>query len=118
MTNENRNIANLFDQILDREREVLMSGEFSEIPGLVDQKTILLEQLNDLQGPDSAQLENLQTKALRNQELLDNALQGIRHVANRFATLRKLSKSLETYDERGLKTSLPSAVTSKVERRA
>lgn len=118
MPSEHQNITKLFDQVLDREREVLISGEFSEIPGLVDQKELLLARLDDLTGPDSKELETLQTKALRNQELLDNALQGIRHVADRFATLRKLSRSLETYDERGLKTSLPSGTVSRVERRA
>ena len=106
------------DDLLDQEREALLAGKLDMIADLVAEKEQLIEKIVGTDGPERQRLVALQTKAMRNQALLDSTLQGIRTVANRFATLRRIRKSLETYDESGNKSIVPSAPVSKVERRA
>ncbi len=104
--------------LLDRERRALIDGDLSEIAPLIEEKEHLLESIAHLDGAERESLVGLQNKAMRNQALLDNALQGIRNVAARFSTLRRIRKSLETYDEKGRKASLTVLPESKVEKRA
>lgn len=106
------------DRLLDRERAALMSGDLPVLAGLLAEKEELLARIADGDQPESERLETLQGKAMRNQVLLDSALRGIRNVANRFATLRRIRRTLETYDEFGRKTVLPATPDPKVERRA
>ena len=106
------------DDLLDRERLALIEGDLQKISELLAQKESLLEQIASSDSPAQKELAALQGKAIRNQALLDSALQGIRTVANRFATLRRIRKTLETYDEFGHKTSLPAGSDNKVEKRA
>lgn len=106
------------DDLLDRERAALITGDLSAIAHLLEEKERLLEQVEKEHAPGPAALESLQGKALRNQALLDSALLGIRTVATRFATLRRIRRTLETYDAHGQKTALPAALDNKVEKRA
>lgn len=106
------------DALLDQEKTALVEGDLHQLADLIDRKEKLLEQFATTDALASKGMEALQGKAIRNQALLDSALQGIRTVANRFATLRKIRKSLETYDEFGHKTSLPALSDNKVEKRA
>ncbi|WP_407493727.1 flagellar protein FlgN [Pseudooceanicola sp. MF1-13] len=106
------------DTLLDRERSALVEGDLQQLSMLLERKEQLLEEIAKTEGPANKGLEALQGKAIRNQALLDSALQGIRSVANRFATLRRIRKSLETYDEFGHKSSLPALSENKVEKRA
>lgn len=114
---ETEAIARL-DDLLDRERLALIQGDLSVIATILEEKEALLERLPELDGPARGNLASLQGKALRNQALLDSALRGIRSVANRFATLRRIRKSLETYDEFGQKTAFPASENNQVEKRA
>lgn len=106
------------DSLLERERAALIQGHLTDLPELLSEKETLLDQIAGLEGAERHRIESLQGKALRNQSLLDSALLGIRNVASRFATLRRIRKTLETYDEFGQKTALPTAPESKVEKRA
>lgn len=106
------------DALLERERNALIDGDLAAISELIEEKEGLLDQIAALDGAGKRGLEDLQGKAIRNQALLDSALRGIRNVASRFAALRKVRKSLETYDEKGRKTSLAALPENKVEKRA
>ena len=106
------------DALLDRERAALLDGDLGALADLLAEKEALMQRIAEDGGPVRQQIETLQGKALRNQALLDSALRGIRTVATRFATLRRIRKSLETYDEYGQKSVLPATPDPKVERRA
>jgi hypothetical protein len=67
---------------------------------------------------DVAALELLDSKVRRNQELLNNALEGIRKVARRMAAFRRVQASLETYDKNGAKCVIDINPETSVERRA
>ncbi len=111
-------IIDQLDDLLDSERLALLDGDLERISGLLEQKETLIDALNALESKARPELQELQDKVVRNQALLDGALQGIRKVAARMAAYRKIRRSLETYDESGRKKIIPGAIDHKVEKRA
>lgn len=106
------------DDLLDAEREMLLKGELDMMAGIAGEKEILIDALNALEPERHPELGDLQSKVARNQVLLDGALQGIRKVARRLAALRRIRRTLETYDARGQKRTIQGEVDHKVEKRA
>lgn len=106
------------DGLLDRERQALLDGDLDHLVSQLEEKEALIERLNDCEDAEGEPLKALQVKVLRNQALLDSALQGIRSVANRMSALHRIRRSLDTYDESGRKTTIESLVEPKVEKRA
>ncbi len=104
------------DRLLSRERAMLLSGDLQELGELLRKKKELIDRV--VADDRAEKLADLHGKALRNQALLDSTLRGIRNVATRFANLRRIRKSLETYDEFGHKLSLPTVSDSRMEKRA
>lgn len=113
-----QDLIDSLDVLLEREREALMAGRLEALTDLLDQKERLIDRLNGLEGLDAVDLQPLRGKAQRNQALLDGALRGIRTVANRFSTLRKIRRTLETYDSQGRKSALVRQHDNKLEKRA
>ena len=103
------------DDLLDAERAALLAGDLDQIGRLVTQKESLVA---DLHGADVSEIERLQRKMARNQVLLDRALLGIRSVANRLGSLRRIRRSLETYDKDGRKSAFDGIGESRLETRA
>lgn len=119
MTNDpHQQLIDELDLLLEKERDALMTGQLEMLPELLEQKEGLIDRLNGLDGLEAAELQPLRGKAQRNQALLDGALRGIRTVANRFSTLRKIRRTLETYDSQGRKSALVSQHDNKLEKRA
>lgn len=106
------------DRLLEREREALIGGDLDFLVGLFEEKKRLIDKVNDQAEASEPDLENLQKKALRNQALLDSALQGIRSVANRMSTLHRIRQTLDTYDETGQRRSIDAQPNRKMEKRA
>jgi ABC-type transporter Mla subunit MlaD len=111
-------IIDQLDGILDQERQALLKGDLDRIAGFLEQKETLIDALNALEPIARPELQHLQHKVVRNQALLDGALQGIRKVAARMAAYRKIRRSMETYDESGRKQTIPGVIDHKVEKRA
>lgn len=109
---------NALDDLLEAERTALLKGDIDQIGRLMEQKESLIDALNQQEAVDRSELENLNTKVERNQELLHSALDGIRTVARRLATMRRIRKTLDTYDAQGRKNSIVLNQESSVERRA
>lgn len=118
MTDATKTAIEALDALLDREREALIEGDFDRLVGQLDEKTALITHLNQSENADDTRLEALQGKVLRNQALLDRALEGIRSVASRMAALHHVRKSLDTYDENGRKTTIEGLRERNVEKRA
>ncbi|PIE12420.1 MAG: flagellar biosynthesis protein FlgN [Rhodobacterales bacterium] len=111
------------DDLLDRERGALLSGDLDRLVRMLDEKTTLIDTLNNgveaIETQDERKtLHDLQSKVTRNQELLDSALSGIRSVAKRMSALHQVRKSLDTYDEAGHKTTIDAMRDRKMEKRA
>jgi len=104
MSDEMTPLFERLDLLLEREREILLSGRLGDLPALAEEKEELLARLSGLDAQDRDGLGALQGKAVRNQELLDTALRGIRAVANRVNAARRLHRQIETYDRHGQRT--------------
>lgn len=107
-----------FDQLLERERTALMSGNLEDLNEILTEKAALIDRLgSDPLDADRERLGELRGKAQRNQELMDNAMRGIRSVATRLGTMRRLRRALETYDQSGRRTTIVTG-GAQVEKRA
>jgi flagellar biosynthesis/type III secretory pathway chaperone len=106
------------DDLLDRERTALLNGDLDAISRGLREKERLIDALNALHDAQDENLSAIRNKALRNQILLENALTGIRAVADRVSALRRVRDTLETYDQSGRKTAISTLRTGQVEKRA
>ncbi len=106
------------DELLDQEREALLSGNLDLIGRLFKNKEALIENLNTARKPDEAMLANLSNKISRNQALLSSALEGVKSVADRFAMMRQIKESLDIYDAYGQRKKIEIVTVGSVEKRA
>jgi hypothetical protein len=106
------------DDLLDAERGALLLGNLDEVARLHVLKEQLIDTLNRLDARDHADLRSLNSKVERNQALLNTALDGIRTVARRLASIRRVRQSLDTYDSRGRKKTVEMGVDRSLEKRA
>ncbi len=114
----NDNIVNELNDLLDQERAALLDGNLEAIAALLQRKENLIDQLN-AQAPEPPEvMSELRGKVIRNQDLFDGALEGIRKVAARMEAVRRIRHNLETYDKSGKKTEVSSIPNHKVEKRA
>lgn len=106
------------DALLEQERDALKSGNYEELAALLARKNSLVDALASAPLGKASGVEVLRQKAAHNQALLDSALQGIKSVSTRLAALQSVRSHLETYDNKGRKVSISSAVEGEVEKRA
>ncbi len=111
-------LIDALDELLDRERETLLKGELDQIEKLTSKKERLIDDINALPPENRPGLDVVHQKVMRNQALLNSALDGIRAVATRMADLRRIRAGLETYDRRGNKQTFGIRTSSSVEKRA
>ncbi|WP_306153112.1 hypothetical protein [Roseovarius sp. MMSF_3281] len=111
-------LINRLDDLLEQERAALLAGDLEAIATLLENKERLIDALNALTEAERPEMGAVEAKVLRNQALLDGALQGIRHVAARMAALRRVRRGLETYDAKGTKTTIEGEADFSVEKRA
>ena len=111
-------IVGALDDVLEKEREALLSGNLEAIGRLLEQKESLIEDLSVLDEVEAKALHDLTGKMKRNQDLLDHALAGIRSVAGRLAAMRRVRSSLDTYDANGTKRSVDMTNDPSLEKRA
>ena len=115
---EMNGVVDELDDILEAERAALLSGKLDEVGRLVPRKETLIDQLTGEAQGDLPQLRALSQKVKRNQALLDSALEGIRTVARRLASLRRVRSALDPFDARGTKKTIDIAPEASVEKRA
>lgn len=106
------------DTLLEEERAALLGGQLEKLTDMLPRKEALIDALNGGRHTDIPALQSLDSKVKRNQLLLDGALEGIRNVAQRLATLRRLRGSLETYGSDGKKRNIDVDTDHSVEKRA
>lgn len=113
-----RDAATSLDRLLETERDALLAGDLGSIPDLVDAKARLVETLAGSGGHCADRMQELHRKIERNQLLLSGALEGIRKVADRLATIRRVRHSLEFYDQQGRRRTIKGDTRGKLEKRA
>jgi hypothetical protein len=117
MTSEIIDIADL-DTLLEQERTLLIEGKLERLGTLLPKKEKLVEQLLGNHELSRDVIAPLEKKLLRNQLLLDGALDGIRSVSARLAALRQVRIALDTYDAQGRKRRVITPTKPQVEKRA
>lgn len=117
-SNDMQALIDRLDDLLDAERSALLAGNLEKIGPILERKEQVIDIFNALDPKREPGLEAVQKKLMRNQELLDGALEGIRKVAARMAVMRRVRQSLETYDQRGKRQTIDSVVLRKIEKRA
>jgi len=106
------------DDLLDHERAALLGGDLDRMPGLLGRKTALIDALDTMDAVARPDLEGLKGKVMRNQALLDGALEGIRQVAARIASLKRMRVGFDTYDASGRRRTIEGDVVRRMEKRA
>jgi len=76
----NKTLVGEVSDLLDEERQALLSGNMDKIEELLPRKLDLAERLSEANDVEKQRLAELKPHALRNQELLNEALKGIRNV--------------------------------------
>ncbi len=112
------NLMYQLDDVLDWERDALLKGDLDSVVRSLQTKERLIDALAHLEIDTQDGLDALRTKATHNQQLLNSALDGIRSVADRIATLRQIRNTLETYDKSGRKMVISGLKGQRVEKRA
>jgi hypothetical protein len=88
--------------LLDREREVILTGPLTELDALVRKREALMEAiLSDAAPPPEGFLTALKAKAERNSRLLLAAMAGLRAVREQIAEAGAARASLRTYTAAG-----------------
>lgn len=113
----NRGLIEQLEALLERERQMLLSGNLDALPELVDEKETLISALASAE-PAAADLEQAQDRMIHNQALLESAMQGIRSVAERMRELRNVRNGLQTYDRTGRRQRISGNYAPKLEKRA
>lgn len=106
------------DELLDRERRLLLDGDLQALSDLHAEKSMLINRLNGLDEADRPNLLSLRDKVDRNQDLLNAAMEGIRAVSQRLAEVRRIRTNLETYDSDGKKRAVKTRPDRSLEKRA
>ncbi len=109
-------IIEALEDLLDRERIAILSGNLDALSRHLGEKTRLLESLATSTS-DSVRIERLKIKADRNQELLVAVGRGIKSAASRLKELSNPKVALRTYDKGGASTEM-SVPKSGFEKRA
>lgn len=91
------------DDLLDRAHRALLTGDLASLAALGPQVEALAGSPGRL---DRAQAEVIRHKALRNAQLLQAAMRGLRAAQTRFADITA-GPSLSIYDARGQRAALP-----------
>lgn len=118
MTNEAEAILDEFDDLLDAEREALRNGKLEIVERMYKRKQSLVGALAQFDEQDAERVGPVREKLARNQDLLASAAEGVRSVAQRLATVRRVREGLDTYDETGRRKSVDVNVGGSLERRA
>jgi len=116
--NDTQSLIDRLDDLLETERRALLAGDLEKIGPILTGKEQLIDRFNAHEIDRNPNLAAVQQKLVRNQELLDGALEGIRKVAARMAAMRRVRQSLDTYDESGKRQTINGVVLRKIEKRA
>lgn len=108
----------MLDDLLDRERTALVNGELDHLGRMSHEKERLVTRINAAPDLRREALEPVHRKVIRNQALLNSALEGIRAVADRMAELRRVRQGLETYDRTGRRQRFSALQGSQLEKRS
>ena len=111
-------ILQKLNNLLEGERNALLSGDLASLPGFLMEKEQLITELETCEIADLDRIAIVQLKIKRNQNLMSGALSGIQDVGTRLKAVRQARVALETYDKRGFRARFTTQAHGSVEKRA
>lgn len=106
------------NELLDQERQLLISGALDQVAALVPEKESLLDDVAREGAATVADLDIIKHKADQNRALFDAALAGLKSVVERLSELKRLQSGFDTYDKAGQRLQHEPGGASKLEKRA
>ncbi|WP_204112718.1 flagellar biosynthesis protein FlgN [Shimia biformata] len=103
------------DTLLDLEHQALLGGDLDHVVRQAKTRERLLANLGKSVG--TRRLSGLKSKLIRNQNLLEAAMEGLRSVQNRMANMKDVRNALQTYDPTGQVSPIDTRVDARLERR-
>lgn len=102
---DRRNHINAFQELLKRERDLILTGDIVGVQRLSTEKTRLLARLGKSRL-DAETLESLRDRAERNNRLLEASARGFKTVQEQLRQLDDAPASLKTYGSDGQRSPL------------
>lgn len=104
-TDQKSQELDIFYDLLDQERALILQGDLDSLARLLPQKERVLTSLKtgDL---EPSQIEGLQSSFEQNQQLLRAVLEGIRAASSRLRTIERGDGGLRTYTKNGASNDL------------
>lgn len=100
-----RDAVDAMEDLLDRERSAILSGNFKSLEKLMAEKERLFSRVVN-GAREQPTLDHLRRKAERNGRLLEAMRAGLKDASERLATMREGPAALHTYDAMGKRTPL------------
>jgi len=101
---------------LDRESELIKSGEFGGIDKVVEKREAFLsstmEKFEDGNGEFEAKWSEIHSKSKRNSQLIHAAMDGVKAVSEIVKAIKSSSENLKTYDKCGAVENITSTSTT------
>lgn len=118
MTDTNEDLFKAVENILERERDGLLSGDYAGLEQLAEQKSELISKISAMAGSQRMKLSGLRARASRNQDLFESARKGLRDVSARLEEMQEVRDSLQTYGANGRRQAFVAPKSHSFERRA
>ena len=112
---QDKRLAQLF-RLLDREREILISGDLTQLTGAVKEKERILDMLNAKPGLSKIQIHTVQVALKRNQVLLQQAGNGIKSASKRLREPRSRRCNFRSYTKEGEALTFSSTKFSRIKK--
>lgn len=109
-------VLDALEDLLERERRMILSGSIDDLARLTPEKTRLLSRMAGAAGTAQT-FDRVRQKADRNQELLAAVARGVKSVARKLEAMQGVREPLKTYDRTGQARDL-SGRTSSFEKRS
>ena len=113
----NQRILDQLNGLLDEERSALLTGDFERIAELLKKKEFLLDMASTDLHRTNVDVPII-IKLRRNLSLYDEALAGLRAVADRIGATSKIRAELRFYGQDGHTISIKTRVQKALEKRA
>ncbi len=110
-------LTDRLQDLLERERNALLKGDFEGLSVLLEEKQELARALSS-EPLEAAEIAPLRDGLRRNQQLFDQAMAGIRNVAARLGDLNRVRRATDTYDAKGRRQTIDAPAQKRLERRA
>ncbi len=102
MSNLQNTTVMAVENALDLEKTAILSGDLEALTEISGKKNEMVQSISKATASmNVSELRHLREKALRNEELLQSAMLGLKRAKDRIQSVREVKSSLQTYSAQG-----------------